>query len=875
MKNSFYTCKNKTLKNTLLLIIVLFFSFSIKSNSQNLLLNGNFDDNICVGDYINLNSHQFDSLMANVTSFGTVPNPDIIESNAYCNYPYEDSWYVALTGGGTDAISFNLSSDIVGGNTYTLTWYDEACDFYPDQKVVIGVSTSPTAQGTIIYTEPTAVPNGDTAGYSDTGGFWRAEYVKFTAPCGNYPYLTVKTTGDIGNWTQVDDFILTFDYGIPITKQPSNSTICAETNTFFDIKDTVAGLSYQWQVNTGSGFTNISNGGVYYGATTDSLNLIGVPNSMNGYEYRCIAIDSCSLSDTSNSAELTITSSSPTIAVQPFDTTVCASSNATFSVTATGMGLSYQWQVNSGSGFSNVSNGGTYLGATTNTLFLTDIAASYNGYEYKCIITGCSVSDTSNTATLTVNALPTITIQPVNDTLCLSDAAYFYVYASGTGLTYTWQVNNGTGFTDISFGGRHNIYQNGGNLLSIDPVADSMNVYQYRCIISGMCSPADTSDAAILVTDIPHFIAEPVDAIVCDSSDTSFTITLDPDSGVTYQWQVNQGSGFTNISNGGVYSGATSTTLTLTTIPASMNGYQYRCILTGACAPNSDTAALTVVSGPPVITEQPVGDTLCVEDVAIYSVAVSGVDVTYIWQVNNGSGFTDVTYGGRGSFHYFTNGPDLYFVPVISMNGYEYRCIVTGACSFSDTSVIADLAVGTIPVITVTAESSSVCDGSTDTLYASGAGAGGNYFWSPAAGLNTVYGATVIASPTVTTIYKAIGATVYGCTCSDSITISYCPDSLGMAKMKIKQTAATTPESYLNVYPNPAKDELTITYQLTGNNGLFNLYDILGRSLKTIEINTPSGTTTISVADLPTGIYFYKFTSQGDSDKLGKVTVIK
>jgi murein DD-endopeptidase MepM/ murein hydrolase activator NlpD len=46
--------------------------------------------------------------------------------------------------------------------------------------------------------------------------------------------------------------------------------------------------SYQWQVNTGSGFVNIANGLYYSGATTRTLQLRNIPSSFYGYQYRCL-----------------------------------------------------------------------------------------------------------------------------------------------------------------------------------------------------------------------------------------------------------------------------------------------------------------------------------------------------------------------------------------------------------------------------------------------------------------------------------------------------------------------------------------------------------------------------------------------------------
>lgn len=50
----------------------------------------------------------------------------------------------------------------------------------------------------------------------------------------------------------------------------------------------VTGSSYQWQVNTGNGFANISDGGVYSGTTSATLQLNGAPTSWYGYQYRAV-----------------------------------------------------------------------------------------------------------------------------------------------------------------------------------------------------------------------------------------------------------------------------------------------------------------------------------------------------------------------------------------------------------------------------------------------------------------------------------------------------------------------------------------------------------------------------------------------------------
>jgi hypothetical protein len=57
------------------------------------------------------------------------------------------------------------------------------------------------------------------------------------------------------------------------------------TNT---ISTDVAGTNYQWQVNSGSGYTDLTNGGFYNGTTTSILSVASLPPNNYGNKYRCV-----------------------------------------------------------------------------------------------------------------------------------------------------------------------------------------------------------------------------------------------------------------------------------------------------------------------------------------------------------------------------------------------------------------------------------------------------------------------------------------------------------------------------------------------------------------------------------------------------------
>ncbi|WP_205510691.1 MBG domain-containing protein [Longitalea arenae] len=96
----------------------------------------------------------------------------------------------------------------------------------------------------------------------------------------------------------------------------------------------------------------------------------------------------------------------------------------------------------------------------------------------------------------------------------------------------------------------------------------------------------------VLACTAPTVSSQPVSQTVTYGNNASFSFGTS--SPATYQWQVSvSGGGWANISNGGVYAGATTSTLSLTKPPASYNGNQYRCIASN-CTPAKTTTSNAV-----------------------------------------------------------------------------------------------------------------------------------------------------------------------------------------------------------------------------------------------------------------------------------------
>lgn len=75
----------------------------------------------------------------------------------------------------------------------------------------------------------------------------------------------------------------------PITAHPQNQNVNSGQSALFGIDATGTSNTYQWEVNTGSGgFVGVSDGGIYTGATTDTLRISSTSGAMSGYVYRCV-----------------------------------------------------------------------------------------------------------------------------------------------------------------------------------------------------------------------------------------------------------------------------------------------------------------------------------------------------------------------------------------------------------------------------------------------------------------------------------------------------------------------------------------------------------------------------------------------------------
>lgn len=296
---------------------------------------------------------------------------------------------------------------------------------------------------------------------------------------------------------------------LTINAQPADVNACVGSNATFSVGVDGTSPTYQWEVNTGSGFNNVPAGAPYSGQTAASLIITGVTPGMAGYQYRCIVSNTCTPAFNSGTATLSI-GTTASITGHPSNSTVCTGASTNFSVTATGAAY-YKWQVNTGSGFVDVPMNPPYSGNSTATLTINNAGANMSGYQYRCAVGSCTGEIYSNAATLTISIPVSITTQPVAVSTCEGSPVNFTVATTGTVASYQWQVstNNGVNYTDIA----------GANAASFATTAMvSQNGYLFRVVVTGSCGPVNSNSVALTVNPIPVFTVNvPATACISDA----------------------------------------------------------------------------------------------------------------------------------------------------------------------------------------------------------------------------------------------------------------------------------------------------------------------------------------------------------------------
>jgi hypothetical protein len=221
-----------------------------------------------------------------------------------------------------------------------------------------------------------------------------------------------------------------------ISAQPQSITNIYGTTANFQVTATgTAPLRYLWHKQ---GFGDLSDGGNISGSHTNVLTISGVSSADNGSYYVTV---SNAVGGFVDSSLATLSVRDPAVTTQPVNATNSTGTTAMFHAIAVGTpSLTYLWYKNANIVFDD---GVKYAGASTDTLWITNVAAGDQDTYHLTVLNGNGASEDSVGATLTVVAPPTpiaITVQPTPRKVLAGAQAALAVGYTGSSPQFQWQL---------------------------------------------------------------------------------------------------------------------------------------------------------------------------------------------------------------------------------------------------------------------------------------------------------------------------------------------------------------------------------------------------------------------------------------------------
>ncbi len=268
----------------------------------------------------------------------------------------------------------------------------------------------------------------------------------------------------------------------------------------------------------------------------------------------------------------------PSIVRQPKDVWAYWEQEAEFSVTATGVDLKYQWQIDIGDGYGF----GDIHEAEDSTYTMDAVYSEFDGYKFRCVVSNPGGTVISDEVKLTV-LWPYI---PDIPEYVITATAGEHGKISPSGDVYVYDYNDQT--FEITPDEGYEI-----DTLKVDGKAvDITTSYTFKIVDTNHTIEVTFKQTAPKppVEELPTILTQPQSVSVKAGEQAVFTLAASGSS-VHLQWQVdkNDGNGFVDIA------GADTTGYKIDVTDVAYNGYKYRCVLSNSAgAVTTDIATLTV-----------------------------------------------------------------------------------------------------------------------------------------------------------------------------------------------------------------------------------------------------------------------------------------
>ena len=376
----------------------------------------------------------------------------------------------------------------------------------------------------------------------------------------------------------------------------------------------------------------LSNGASATGTGNGTFSITVTPAVTTTYTITSLVDAGCSSIAADLTGSTTITVNDIVISTQPGDKAVCATTPVSFTVTAIGSGLTYQWYKGTAPG-TLLTNTANISGVTTATLHFNQ-ANIPNIDDYYVIISGLSPCPSlqSDYAHLSVDRNITILTEPDAQIVCIGSDATFSVIADAGGdpLLYQWRKNG----VDIP-GADQPSYTITGTI-----AADAGN---YDVVITGTagCVTAFSTVETLTVNPLSVGGTISTSAAVCSGANGG-TLNLTGQTGSVIRWEFSTDGGISWSPISNITSSLNYTNLTNTTL--------YRAVVqSGICATDNSAPATITIKPIPDALATPASQTTC-SGTNISTIVITGTvpSTVFNWARNNTGTVTGIVASGSG-----------------------------------------------------------------------------------------------------------------------------------------------------------------------------------------------------------------------------------
>ena len=267
--------------------------------------------------------------------------------------------------------------------------------------------------------------------------------------------------------------------------------------------------------------TNGSGSGQYAQGETVTITASAAPSGQQFKEWEIVSGNITLASSTSETTSFTMPAEEVSVkaiyeAVPVTEYTITATAGANGTISPNGAvrvtaGGSQTFTISPSSGYviDSLKVDGLEVTAATSYTF-SDINANHT--------IEAAFKQESQTPVVTV---PSITTQPGNATVKVGETATFTIAATGTDLTYQWQIdrNDGNGWVNIA-GATATSY-------TTSTVDISCNGFKYQCVVSNLAGTVTSNTAVLTVTENSTPDPDPIDYNILDGANSSWTQNSD------------------------------------------------------------------------------------------------------------------------------------------------------------------------------------------------------------------------------------------------------------------------------------------------------------------------------------------------------------